>query len=106
MLVAVGFSPPVVKTRLSDERCVSPDAARTAPPVAAELSQPLPGPPGGFEQGQAITPPIPGSHRLVMAGPPWSWTKTSTVPFVSPLTRLLARLVKATKLPFAEIAAR
>src|SRR5215831_1081205 len=59
MLVAVGFSPLVVKTSPSDERRVPPDAARTAPPVAAELSQPLPGPAGGFEQGQAITPPIP-----------------------------------------------
>ena len=32
-----------------------------------------------------------------------SWTKTSLVPFVSPLTRLEAELVKATKRPSAEM---
>src|SRR5439155_1055441 len=32
-----------------------------------------------------------------------SWTKTSSAPFVSPLTRLEARLAKATKRPSAEM---
>src|SRR5215831_17726860 len=68
MLVAVGFSPLVVKTRLSAPRYESPEAASDAPPVAAELSQPRPGPDGGFAHGQPITPERPGSQVLANTG--------------------------------------
>ena len=42
-----------------------------------ELLQPWPGRKGGFEQGQASTPPRPGSHRLVKLVARRSWTKTA-----------------------------
>src|SRR5260221_4910282 len=80
-----------------------PGAERIAPPVAAELSQPRPDPLGGFPQGHAITPPTPGSHRLVKPISLRSRMNTSSHPFVSPETRFLAKLVNATKRPSAEI---
>src|SRR5258706_16279486 len=93
MLKALGFSPLVAKTRLSDERYVPPEAERIAPPVPDELSHPRPGPPGGFPQGHAITPLVPGMQRLAKSGPPArSRTKTSCAAFVSPGTRLAAAL--------------
>src|ERR1700741_4379503 len=103
MLNAVGFSSVVVKTRLSEEREFPPYAHKTAPPVPEELSQPLPGPPGGFEHGQAMTPPTPGSHRLVNPVRSRSRRKMSWTAFRSPGTRLVAELEKATKRPSAEI---
>src|SRR5262249_44726162 len=105
MLKAVGVCPLVVKARLSEERYVPPDADRIAPPVAAELSQPCPGPAGGLGHGQAMTPPTPGSHRLVKVGPPTrSRTNASTLAFVSSGTRFDARLSNAMNRPSAEIA--
>src|SRR5215471_7290525 len=65
MLVAFGFSPLVVKTRLSIDRYAMPVADRIAPPVVDALSQPRGATLGGFEQGQVSTPATPGSHRLV-----------------------------------------
>jgi hypothetical protein len=97
MLNALGFSPEVVNTRSSKARLVPPEADRIAPPVAEELLQPLPGPLGGFEQGQTITPAVPGSHsdwKLVPISR--SRRKMSAAPFVSPKTRLDASLANAT----------
>src|SRR5258706_2860046 len=100
----VATSPLVVRTRLSDERNGPPVAERTAPPVPEELSQPRPDPAGAFEQGQAITPPTPGSQRLVKFVPPCrSRTKMSPTPFVSPGTRFGASLRNATYRPSAAI---
>src|SRR5881397_416653 len=104
MLVAVGFSPLVVKTRLSIDRYEMPEAVRDAPPVAEELSQPRPVPEGGFPHGQAITPLAAGSHRLVNAAASRSRTKTSWTAFVSFGTRLVASAANATKRPVADIA--
>src|SRR5689334_20831149 len=70
MLVAVGRSPCVVNTTVSFASEALPDALDAAPPVADEFSQPRPGPLGGFEQGQAITPARPGSQKLVKLGDP------------------------------------
>src|SRR5215207_3483785 len=39
---------------------LTPVAVSEAPPVASELSQPRPGPEGGFAHGQLITPDVPG----------------------------------------------
>src|SRR5262245_8685420 len=106
MHAAVGFCPLVVNTRLSAAREAAPEAARRAPPVFEELVQPVPEPVGGFWHGHAITPPAPGSQRLVKPPPPpppRSWTNTSANPFVSPATRVEARLSKKTSPPSAEI---
>ena len=54
MLNALGRSPLVVNTRESDDSRAVPCAASVAPPVADELSQPRPGPPGGFRHGQHL----------------------------------------------------
>src|SRR5262245_5565742 len=102
-LVAVGFSPLVVKTRLSDERYSPPETERLAPPVAAELSQPRSAPEGGFEQGHPATPPTPGSQRLVNGGCARSRTKMSYQPPVSPGTRFEASLMNTTKRSSADI---
>src|SRR5882672_3960315 len=102
MLNAVGLSPLVSRLRLSEERKVPPEAVSTAPPVADELSQPRPGPLGGFPHGQAATPPVPGSQRLEKSVPPnRSRTNVSRFRFwsVSVGTRFEARLVNATKRP-------
>src|ERR1043165_1271365 len=52
----VAFSPAVVKTRVGLESSVSPAPLSEAPPVASSLSQPRPGPDGGFEHGHGPTP--------------------------------------------------
>src|SRR5262245_535749 len=103
MLAEVGFCPPLVNTRLSEESRAAPAAERLAPPVDDELSQPRPEPVGGFWQGQAITPPAPGSQRLVTPPPPRSWTNTSSKAFASPETRFVAPLSKNTRPPSEEI---
>jgi hypothetical protein len=105
-LVAVGFSPLVVNTSVSDERYATPDAERIAPPVAAELSQPWPDPAGGFAHGQGITPSTPGSHRLVKLVASLSRTKMSCTKFVSPGTRFGTWLSNATSRPAASIEGR
>src|SRR5258706_11148508 len=74
-------------------------ARRRAPPVAEELSHPLPGPAGGLAHGQTAVPPTPGSHKLVKPDAERSRTKTSDTPFQSPAARLLATEEKATKRP-------
>src|SRR5258708_39821267 len=69
MLVAVGFSAVVTKTRLSAASEGVPPAPIVAPPVPALLSQPRSGPTGGLAQGQAITPARPGEQELTGAAP-------------------------------------
>src|SRR5262249_2372238 len=81
----------------------TPEADSEAPPVAEELSHPRRGAEGGFEQGQAITPPAPGSHRLAKPVAARSRTNTSQSAFVSPATRSVAGVENATQRPSAEI---
>src|SRR5262249_50861898 len=102
MLVAVARSPPVASTRLSDGRYATPEAESAAPPVPDELSQPRSLPLGGFEHGQAITPPAPGSQRLASGEYSRSRTNTSSRPLSSPGTRSAAALQNATQRPSAE----
>src|SRR5262245_32620023 len=61
-LVATGPSPLLVNTSESNVSRAMPLAASDAPPVKELSSQPRPGLAGGLEQGQAPTPPTPGSH--------------------------------------------
>src|ERR1700741_3261857 len=105
MLNAVGFSPLVVKTRLSAESFVVPLADSAAPPVAEELSQPRVGPLGGFAQGQVrarVRVPT-GSHMLENAVASRSRMKTSVVRFVSPGTRFVACDANAIQRPSWEM---
>jgi hypothetical protein len=54
-----------VNTTVSAARLAVPVSVREAPPVADELLHPRPGPEGGFPHGQGITPPEPGSQKVV-----------------------------------------
>src|SRR5688572_22274191 len=99
MLSAVASSPLVVNISESMETYATPEAARTAPPVADELSQPRPVSLGGFEQGQAATPLTPGVHRLVKLAGIASRTNMSIAWFVSLDSKLLDALVNETKRP-------
>src|SRR6266850_7514161 len=60
---AEGFSPVEVKWTVSLDNEAFPVDVMTAPPVAAELSQPRLSPGGfcGFPHGQGITPLVPGA---------------------------------------------
>src|SRR6187399_2032632 len=64
-LVADGSSSAVVNIALSFASEAAPLSVSTAPPVPALLSHPRPAPPGGFEHGQGITPPVPGSQITI-----------------------------------------
>src|SRR5690349_17459796 len=101
MLVAVGSSPYVPSSSVSAASRATPAAASEAPPVPAELLQPCPDSEGGFEQGQPMTPPAPGSQRLTKPVASGSWPKMSELKFESPGTRLSALLGNTTKLPSA-----
>ena len=102
MLGAVGSSPEDVSSTVSAERLALPVAARSAPPVVAEFWQPWPIEPL-LLHGQEGPVPSPKQKAMPGGSTPRSRTNTSSTPLVSPGTRLLASLEKATWRPSAEI---
>jgi hypothetical protein len=87
--------------RTAESGSAKPLIESSAPPLAAEFSQPRPATPL-FAQGQGVAcVPSPKQKGVVFARPR-SRRKTSVDPFVSPVTRSVALLSNAIQRPSAE----